>query len=69
MKECIYCGLISKCPLKSKPVEQLVLKTGLIEEEYSCENLVSLYLKMKEIGQFIKEENEKEKEECLGKVD
>ena len=56
MKECMYCGLISKCPLKCKPVEKLVLKTFLLEEEYSCEDLVSLYLKFREIGQFIKEE-------------
>lgn len=64
MKECMYCGLFARCPLNCKPVEKLVLKTGLLEEEYSCEDLVSLYFKFREIGQFIKEEKE-----CLGKVD
>ena len=64
MKQCLYCGLISECPLNCKPVDNLVLKTYEREEEYGCEDLVSLYFKFKEIGKFIKEEKE-----CLGKVD
>lgn len=63
-KECMYCALFSKCPLGCKPVEKLVLKTGLIEEEYSCEDLVSFYLKFREIGLFIKDER---KENVLGR--
>lgn len=73
VKECMYCGLASKCPLKCRPVEDLTLSSVLADNMigrdvfnvFGCENLVMLYQKFQEIGKYIEEEKEK----CLGKVD
>lgn len=58
MKKCLYCKLLPKCPLNGRPVEELVLESFICEDRYSCEELVSLYLKFQEIGKYIKEEKE-----------
>lgn len=54
-KECVYCHLKVDCPIGFKPVDSLDI--GLVKS-YDCEELVRLYLKMVEIGKYVKEEKE-----------
>lgn len=54
-KECVYCQLKLTCPIGFKPVERLDI--GLTKT-YDCEELVRLYLKMREIGLYVKEEKQ-----------
>lgn len=51
-KPCFYCQIKAKCPIDMKPVENV--DVGLVKT-YECEELVKLYLKMREIGLFVKE--------------